>query len=297
MIRRLPGKRFAFTLIELLVVIAIIAILIGLLLPAVQKVREAAARMQCTNNLKQMGLATLSCADTYEGKIPPCLGRYPSQNVAAGNSHGGVLLHILPYLEQGNLFNQTSSTSDDRNGFLQTFSLWTNLADKRVKTYICPSDYTQLPNDNWARSSYGVNGQASTFGYINLGWGPPVRTQFFPANIGDGTSNTILYTEKMARCNSGSYPDNFWPDWGPILASNELGGVVTGPHSFATQVKPRVNSQGQGICTGSIASTPHEIMLVGLFDGSVRGVRPSIGNATWWWAFTVNGGEVLGNDW
>ncbi len=287
----LPRRRIAFTLIELLVVIAIIAILIGLLLPAVQKVREAAARMSCTNNLKQMSLATISCADTNNGNIPPSIGLYPSSRPASGNADGGTLLFILPYIEQDNLYKSTSSTKDDRNDFLQCYSLWTNLADKKVKAYICPSDYTQT-SENWARSSYGVNGQIFRQGYGN--WGGQYKS--FPRSLSDGTSNTVMYTEKLARCNTGVYQDNFWPDWGPIIASEEVGSV-TGPHSFSAQVKPRMSTGGMAECTGSIASTPHENMLVAMSDGSVRSVRGSINNGTWWAALTPAGNEVLGNDW
>src|SRR5260370_15199253 len=213
----------AFTLIELLVVIAIIAILIGLLLPAVQKVRQAAARIQCMNNLKQMSLATINCADQHDGKMPPGIGLYPSIIHSQGNGDGGTFFHILPYIEQDNLYkacftpgnpSAVPPVGDDRNGYLDTYSQWA-VNNNRVKTYVCPSDPTNTDNLG-SYASYGANGQV--FG-VAYGWGGEEGYRKFAATFADGTSNTMLYTDKLGQSVSGGYNNHYAPEWARITQS------------------------------------------------------------------------------
>jgi prepilin-type N-terminal cleavage/methylation domain-containing protein/prepilin-type processing-associated H-X9-DG protein len=144
-------RRSGFTLIELLVVIAIIAVLIGLLLPAVQKIREAANRMSCSNNLKQLALAAQNYAGTH-GTLPPgYLGEYPDLGlkpvIYAEKQYLGVLPYLLPYLEQDNLFKAMSA--DFPSGYFSptnVFPRWSTfdsawaVRGQYVKTFHCPSD-------------------------------------------------------------------------------------------------------------------------------------------------------------
>ena len=302
---RLLRRTRGFTLIELLVVIAIIAILIGLLVPAVQKVRQAAARIQCGNNLKQMSLASANCADNHNGLMVPGLGLYPSRVPGNYNGQGGALFHLLPYVEQENLYN-SSLINDSRNGNNLTYSQWGiwNANGANIKTYMCPSDPTTSTGPwNTDVSSYAFNGMVFGVNYAG-GWGQGCSK--FPASIQDGTSNTVFFTEKE-MFSLGDWgikwsPDsgqNVYGDWGPVIASVESGAQPTGPASLF-QVQPKLGCHCTfcGCGDADLAISPHGGGInVGMGDGSVRFVAQGVSGITWWAAFTPAGGEILGSDW
>ncbi|MFO0880122.1 MAG: DUF1559 domain-containing protein [Gemmataceae bacterium] len=299
-------RRSAFTLIELLVVIAIIAILIGLLLPAVQKVREAAARLQCTNNLKQLGLAAHNYHDTNQFLVPAWIGN----NSIDPDGWATWAVLLLPYLEQDNVFKLWDLRYQASKQVPAAYQA-------QLKMLRCPSrpefvlsigDFAPAGLTDYA-ASFGTEAQTfnSNGAIIPCNWNGPYATdssgtlilttysgQLNLLSITDGTSNTFLIGEKHIRPNSlrGKNEDRS-VFGGQNNSVRRMAGIGTG-----TNVRPLRPPQDQN---GALANTsfggPHTGVCQFVFcDGSVKPVLTSASLQTLSYLAQRNDGQVIPND-
>ncbi|MBI1914705.1 MAG: DUF1559 domain-containing protein [Planctomycetes bacterium] len=327
--------RRGFTLIELLVVIAIIAILIGLLLPAVQKVREAANGVSCRNNLHNLAIALVHC-DIQNKTLPPMSGSYKG-----GNSNGNVFYWLLPFLDNDPLYN-TPRPENNPNPPGDRYSWYLNgdnpmdapagpIVSTTLKILACPADPGYPPGSfgqgTFAFGSYAANYQAfgdpesynlNTGNYGMGGNGFARLTSTFT----DGVSQTVVFAEKYSRCGNPNFQtNNFWGygaipgpqgwdhNYMPMFAygprnPNDSRNPYTSPNGGYNPgaIGPTVKFQNRPDmttqCNPAYAQTPHiGTMNVCLADGSVKAVDSDIQASTWWAACTPRNNDRLGSEW
>jgi prepilin-type N-terminal cleavage/methylation domain-containing protein len=328
-------RRVAFTLIELLVVIAIIAILIGLLVPAVQKVRDAANRTTTINNLRQMGVAAHNCNDTYK--------RLPPGNASLWNGrHGTVHYHLMPFIEQDNVYRLLTGTlpTPTTPGTVATSSqLQTVIRTTVIPAFLSPSD-TSSPDGKTQNGFGGTNFLANDFvfsgrtmlltsGIPNGNTNPAsqqpvpqatvVAAPRIPATFISGTSNTVLFATSHVRLSTASTrnqnPHSVWyrnPAAALALISNPnpsspmITNAFYPPLELNTPggVAPTACQQPRGSnittgggCWGQVYALTSGTAHVVMGDVSTRAVSTSISIATWRNALNPRSNLVLGADW
>ena len=329
-------RHAGFTLIELLVVIAIIAVLIGLLLPAVQKVRHAAARIQCANNLKQIGLAVHNYSHAYNNKLPNAaeLINFRQSGVPgqARWDYYRTSLHfqLLPFLEQDNLYNTMvnfarSATFPD--SYYTDKGAPGGNGTTGVKVFCCPADQTLDPSGKCVGQPQGYAGTSYAGSYQLFASPGSTLTNgtsysnYQIGNIPDGTSNTVMFAEQYGQTGldanmwatpinmtfNNAGPNGQWVQNGPVsnfsgysdaifAMGPPVSGAITAPPSWIPPPEFNVTPKS---ATGvnTPAGIHGSLMQVLLADGSVRRVHSGISALTWVYAVSPADGLPMPEDW
>jgi len=329
-----PRPRFSgFTLIELLVVIAIIGVLVAMLLPAVQQSREAARRISCTNNVKQLMLAYHNYHDAFRRVVRAYHG--PGLKDSGGNTvsttkRGTAFWELMPFIEQSALYDKMAgdsySTQYGNNDLPHR---------KQISSFLCPTDTrtfayaNNAPGAHYAYINYAINFQVAgrpergdntssvcaTSGFFS---DDPAQGNMTPAtDIGrmftDGTSKTIVFAEKYRTCRTNGAPGNSWSygAWNvgylPVFAYGDRAGAASyttcggsshnnvGPTSKPQQAGGLVASTSVNTCSNMRTQAFHSgIMMAGFADGSARTIRDDIEGDTWWAICTPKQGDIPG---
>ncbi|MEW4564805.1 DUF1559 domain-containing protein [Bremerella sp. JC770] len=300
---RNPQERAGFTLVELLVVIAIIGVLIALLLPAVQQAREAARRMSCSNNLKQLGLALHNYHDTH-GKFPP--GVFQGTSPSPSGKRTPFCIHLYPFIEQGPAYDLYDHSVNWHEG---------GATQKQVRTtpvpgWQCPSDRDAVIPDTSAywgdagasiKGNYGLNWGSNTFSDqgepspFNLHFGAQFR------DITDGTTNTLAMMEMLKPASTAkefrAWIWNDEPNAYMLMTRVNPNSSVSDQNSEYCVDEPGrlpcvvVSDDGDSSVT-SRSMHPGGVQVL-LCDGSVRFVSETISLPTWQALSSMGGGEVL----
>jgi type II secretory pathway pseudopilin PulG len=311
-------RRHALTLTEVLIVVGLVALVVGLLLPFLRRMRDSAVCTRCDNNLKQIVLAVHSYADTHGGKLPP-LSSAPTHRGRA--SPQSLFFTILPFLGYERMHNEgmefAATPGLTWTGQVGSGPIW---SDGFVEAYVCPADptnsLTQPTALGWAGCSYGANYQV--FGANNWDALPL-------SGIVDGTSNTLFIVERFAQFPgpAGQFTD---PD-GTVCHANTLwawpANSGTSPPTASTTAVPQNAAlfayhnrsqagQGYGEVVYSrpqigitpaqadyrlVQSAHRKTIEVGLGDGSARRVSSDVGQRMWQWAINPDDGIPISSDW